>query len=339
MATTATINTGSLPQFTDLVKRSFIGGLEILSRDMRDASFVIEENQAENTGTYKRITERLTRSEYASGRPEGDVAKQTQVQYGYEKDLSITTIALAVSITKVMRKGGKDKEIIDKVTSLTEVVPNTIDADLSHRITFFTATTYVNRDGDTVDITVGDGLALGSAVHTLTGSATTYSTIISGNPQFTKGALELGEKSMVEGTFNNLGQKMAVKPDTILTTDDPNTCNQVAELMKSTANVDSSNSGTFNVYQNKYKHVIAPRIATTANGSVDSTKAKYWALIDSRLSDFTLAILYDAELSTPMDGNNGEDISSGNWNYVVDAMYGIAIATPKAFRLSTGLGS
>lgn len=238
-----------------------------------------------------------------------------------------------------MRIAGKDQDIIDKVTALSVQVPNRIDLDLSHRITFATATTYVNMDGQTVDITVGDGLALASASHTLTGSATTFSTVVTSNPQFSQGALETAEKSFVEGTYNNLGEKMALKANTILTTDDPNTINQVRQLMNSTADVTSNNSGVFNNYKSKYTHVIAPRIATTATGAVDSTKAKYWALVASGASDFHLAILQDATLSTPMDGNNGEDISSGNWNYVVRGVHGICIVTPRARRISTGLGA
>ena len=60
---------------------------------------------------------------------------------------------------------------------------------------------------------------------------------------------------------------MSLKADTILTTDDPNTINQVRELMNATADVSTSNSATFNVYKNKYRHVVAPRIATTATGA------------------------------------------------------------------------
>ena len=338
MATTPTINTNSLPQFTDLVKRSFLDGLKSLDQSMRNSGIVLEETMAQNTGLYKRYAERLTRNEYASFRAEGDAASQALIQYGYEKDLGVTTVALAVSITELMRVGGKDQDILDMVTDLTTVVPNSMDLDLSHRISFFTATTYVDRDGRTIDITVGDGLALGSASHTLTGSATTYSTLITGNPQFSKGSLETAEKSFVEGTYNNLWEKMTIKADTILTTDDPNTINQVRELMNATADVSTSNSATFNVYKNKYRHVVAPRIATTATGAVDSTKAKYWGLVASKASDFHLTILQSPTLSTPMDWNNGEDIATGNWNYVVRAIYGICIVTPRAFRLSTGLG-
>jgi len=51
-------------------------------------------------------------------------------------------------------------------------------------------------------------------------------------------------------------------PDVIVTTDDPNTINQVRELLNATADVSTDNSGTFNAYKSKYKHVVSGRIAT-----------------------------------------------------------------------------
>ena len=128
-------------------------------------------------------------------------------------------------------------------------------------------------------------------------------------------------------------------PDKIITTDDPNTINQVRELLKATADVSTSNSGTFNVYASKYKHVKSGRIATTATGAVDSTKRKYWFLASSRYSDFYLCTLEQPYLKTPTNGNNGEEFSSENWNYLTGATYGMAIVTGKWIRCSTGLGA
>jgi len=206
-----------------------------------------------------------------------------------------------------MRDTGKDAAIMRRITFLGEVGPNTIDLDIAHRFTFATATSYTRTAGGTsttVDITVGDGLALLSAVHKLTGSATTYNNIITGNPQFSKGALENAEKLFVEETYDNLGVKMFMKADTILTTDDPNTINQVRELLHATANVDSNNANTFNVYSNAYTHVISHRIATTAAGAPDTTKRKYRFLIASKSSTMYLAMLNEPYLKTPADGNN-----------------------------------
>lgn len=330
------ISTYSLPQFTDLVKRSFTKNLEELPKVMRNADFVVKDVQPHGTGDVKRFAERLQRNQYASFRAEGDKSDNARVQYGYEKDLSIYTVALEVSITKRMRDAGKNQAILDQVTDLSEVCPNRMELDLSHRFSFAWSTSYTDLDGRNVDVSVGDGLALIATGHTLTGSATTYSTQITGNPQFSKGALEITEQSFVENSYNNLGEKIAMKPNTILTTDDPNTCHQVQELIKATSDVTSNNSGTFNVYQNSYKHVKAPRIATTATGAVDATKRKYWFLIDSNMSDLYFTVLNEPYLKTPMDGNNGEDFSSENWNYVAAADYGITTVSAKWIRGSKG---
>lgn len=41
-----------------------------------------------------------------------------------------------------MRDTGKERDIINRLTFLGEVGPNTIDLDLAHRLTFHTATSY-----------------------------------------------------------------------------------------------------------------------------------------------------------------------------------------------------
>lgn len=165
-----------------------------------------------------------------------------------------------------MRDAGKDQDILRQIINLSQVCPNRMDLDLAHRFTFARSTSYTDLDGITVDTSMGDSLATISASHTLTGSATTYSTQITGNPQFSQGSLEIAEKSFVEESFNNLGEKVYCMPNAVLTTDDPNTCNEVARLLKANADVDTSNSGTYNVYKTKYRHVKSHRIATDANG-------------------------------------------------------------------------
>jgi len=334
---TAIITSPTHNQFTDLVTRTFTETLKSLPQVMRTAPFVNEEKIAENTGLNKRFAERLHRDEYGSFRAEWDIAKNAKVQYGYEKDLTVYTISKAISITELMRIWGKKTDIISQVLDLSKIVANRMDLDLSHRFTFAASTTYTDMDGRVVDLTTGDGLALASASHTLTGSSTTYSTVITSNPVFSKTSLETAEKSFVEGTYSNIGEKMTLPwTRVILTTDDPNTQNIVKELMNATADVSTSNSWTFNVYKNKYQHVVAPRIATTATGAVDSTKAKTWALIAPEASDFYLGVLKEATLSTPSDGSNGEDLRSWNWTYVTSGIYGMCIVTARAFRISNG---
>ena len=336
----ANFSSMSMPQFTDLIQRNFLYFKKALPQVMKSASFVIKDTLPHGTGNVRRYAQAVDATQYAGIRAEWGTSRQAKIQYGYEKDLTTYTISQERSITKLMRDAGKNPEMKKAITDLSEVCPNTIDLDLSHRFTFHTATSYTRTAGGTsqsIDLTVWDGLALASAVHKLTGSATTYNNIVTGNPQFSKCSLENAEKLFVEETYDNLGVKMAMYPDTILTTDDPNTIHQVQELFQATANVDSSNANTFNVFHNAYKHVISPRIATDANGSPDTTKRKYWFLIASKNSSMYFTILNEPYLKTPMDGNNGEDFSSENWNYMAVADYGITIVSPEWIKCSTGL--
>tara|TARA_R110000868_G_scaffold402217_2_gene678373 strand:+ start:2648 stop:3586 length:939 start_codon:yes stop_codon:yes gene_type:complete len=311
--------------------RTFQDKQKKLPQVMKNSGFVQVNTLPMHTGDSKIFAERIDTTQYAGVRDEGEDAAEGVVQYGYEKTATVYTIAQTRSITKIMRDAGKDPQIIDKITSLTEICPNTIDLDLAARLTFAWSTTYT-YDGATRTITVGDGLALISAVHTLTGSATTYSNQITANPAFSQGALETAEKSFVEEAYDNLGIKTYYTPTTIVTTDDPNTINEVRRLLNATANVDSSNAGTVNVYANKYKHVISGRIATTATGARDTAKSKYWFLVCADASDFYFYSLVEPYVKAPNDGNNGEEFASENWTYLAAATYLIAIVSGKWIR-------
>lgn len=333
------ISSYSFSEFTDLVDRSFIDWLKSIPQQMRNSWIVIEKPLEMHSGEWRRFAERLHRSQYTKTRDEWDTASAAEVQYWYEKDMQVKTESRSISITKRMRVAWKDQDILDEVTSLSEICPVSIDLDLAHRLTFAWSTSYTDRSWKTIANDVWDDLALIYTAHTLTWSSTTYSNEISWNPQFSKWALENWEKLFAEATYNNLGEKMVMIPDTIITTDDPNTINQVRELLNATADTDTSNSWTFNVYKSKYKHVISWRIATDANWAPDTTKRKYWFLADSRSSDFYLWMLEAPYLKTPTDWNNWEEFSSENWNYLAATTYWITIVTWRRIKGSKWDGS
>lgn len=60
----------TLPQFTDLVERSFTRNMESVQNTMRASLVVIDEPMAMNSGDSKRYAERTHRDEYASKRGE-----------------------------------------------------------------------------------------------------------------------------------------------------------------------------------------------------------------------------------------------------------------------------
>ncbi len=333
------LNTATLPQLTDLVQRMFEKGLEQVPQVLRKSGIVNEMAVPEGTGQFRRFAELPDRNLYAANKDEGAPADQARIQYGYEKDMQIKRVGLDVGITVEERKQNKYPEVIRRLTDLSEVCPSRIELDLNHRFSFAFATSYTDLSGDTVDVTVGDGLALASAVHTLTGSATTYNNIVTGNPQFSKGSLAAAKRLAVEETYNNLGEKVMMDFDVIVCTDDEDTNNQIDELLNATADVTSSNAGTFNVYKGAMKKVRLPLMATTATGAVDTTKRKYWCIVSTKDSQFHLGISEAPFLKTPVDGNNGEDFSTENWNYASRAAYGVTVTGARWIKISKGDGT
>jgi len=291
-----------------------------------------------NSGNTREFTE-IDGQEYARFKGESAQAERASVQQGYSKTMTMFRVALDIGISYEMRTQNKYPEVVRKLTNLGKQVANRMDLDLAHRIGFGASTTYTDMDGRVVDISVGDTLALFSAVHTLRGSSSTFSNIVSGNPRLSKGALESAERLVVEQTLNQFGEKMTMSFNKLWTTDDPNTVNTAKEYLQSTADVEGANPGVKNVYMSKYQHVILPRVATTAAGAVDSTKRYYWGLASSDMSTAYLGVWEEPHLKSPSAGNNADDFASDDWNFGARGGYGIATVSAAWIKFSTGLGA
>lgn len=335
------LNTVSISEFTDLVNRNWS-----IHNDMVKVgparSLYISEDMANHTGTSRRYTE-IDVQTYASIKEEGADAGKATVQKGYEKDMTVRRFAKEIDITFEMRRFNKKPEIVAQLTSLSHFCPQRMELDLTHRLTFATATSYTDMDGQTVATTVGDGLALVSASHIVRGSSSTFSNVITGNPAFSKGGLEVAEGQANTQIVSQFYERRVMNFNTIVTSDDPSTVNSVKQFLMSTTDVDQNNPGVVNVYKGKYQHVILPQLATDASGAYDSDKAKYWALVAAGQGvagwQAYCGIWEAPNLKTPAPGNNGEDVHNDNWTYGTRCSYGIATVSPKGFLLSTGLGS
>jgi hypothetical protein len=331
-----TINGLSMPQFLDSLNRAFTTVKpDPLDDIMLNSPMVRKESIPLGTGATRVFTERLSTDQYASQGVSGAPAKQARVQYGYEKALSVEQHDKSVSIDPQTRLLGKYQEIIAEVTNLVPAGRREIDLALAHRFSFATATSYGNSGGATVDTTGADGLPMLSAVHPTSGSPRTWSNIVPGNPQFSKAALTVGLKVGVENTMDNLGQKLQADYNVILTTDDPDTVIAVKELVNATANVDSNNAGTFNYFGNGFKHIMSKRIATDKDGFRDSTKSKYWFLISPTFAPIVYGEAMAPTAFTPAVGNNGVDFMTQNWNYLVQAQWGICMPSARGIIGST----
>lgn len=332
------LNTISLSDFTRNATIIFLKAMDSVMSPMRQSGLFRIEDIPANSGNVRDFTE-IDLNEYASIKGQSDQASRAKVQQGYSKTAVAYRIANDIGISYEMRTQNKYTEVVARLTNLATQAVKKMDLDLSHRISFGTATTYVNADGNTVDISMGDTLALFSTAHTVRGSGVTYRNRLANNPQFSRGSLEAMEKLVVEETINQFGEKKAMTFNVLWTTDDPNTVNTVREVLRSTASVVSNNSGVDNVYKGKYDHKILPRIATTALGLVDSTKAKYWGLACTEMSSAYLGVLEEPRLKTPAAGNNGEEFSTDDWNYGVRAGYFITIVSGAWVKFSSGDGT
>ena len=329
------LNTISLAVFTRLAGVIFEKAKEAVEATCRNSGIFVVEDVPDNSGEVRDYTE-IDLQLYTADKQQGNQAARARVQLGYNRQLTVVRQALDIGITYEMRKFNKYPDVVRKLTNLAQTPLNRLELDLQHRLGFGTATTYTNKDGRVVDISLGDTLALWSTAHTLTGSATTYRNRLAGNPQLSKGALEGMERLIAEETLNNFGQKIAIPFDILWTTDDPATVNTALEYLNSVAAPDFANSGVTNVYKAKFKHVKLPLVATTAAGAVDAAKRRFWGISSSLMSDAHLAIWETPHLKSPSELNAGEDFPTDDWNFGVRAGWGIGIVTGRAHRFSSG---
>lgn len=326
MASTTLLNTVTLSEFTDLVAKEFAMTQQMVS-PVAKKLFIMDDMSA-NTGDSRRYDEVDTET-FASLKREGMDASKAAVGVGYSKTMYAKRIAKEVDITWEMRRYNKKPEVMGQLTSLSHFCPQRIELDLTHRFTFAGSTSYVDMDGETVDITTGDGLSLVNAAHTLKFSASTYRNRVTADPVFSTSALEAAEQLTVSNILSNFGERRVLNFNTIVSSDDPATVREIKKTMQSTADVDQDNPGVINTYKGKYDHVILPYLATTATGAYDSTKAHYWFLMaagqgvmgwQAYFGQFEAPHL---KSPAPAEGNNGEDVHNDNWTYGTRAAYGI----------------
>ena len=334
------LNTVTLSDFVKNAQIIFLRAMDTVQMNARGSGMFMVESVPQNTGNTRDYTE-IDLENYAKAKREGAQSERARVQQGYTKIARLKRIALDIGITYEMRTQNKYQEVVSRLTNLGMLAAHRIELDLSHRITFGQAVSYTDMDGDTVDISTGDGLSLFNAAHTVRGSALTYRNQLAGNPAFSRTALEGMETLIVEDTINQFGEKMAIPFDVIFTTDDPNTVNTVRTELNSTATtVVDQNSGVVNVNQTKYRHVMLPLVSTDAFGNVDSTKAKYWGLASTMATNAHLGMHEEPRLKTPpTEGNNAEEFSTDDWNFGTRAGYFICIVTGTWIKFSEGDGT
>jgi hypothetical protein len=323
------LNTLTFPEMTDLIRREWVATQSMIKPQAMQ--LFITDPIGKGKGNTKRYDEIDTET-YAKLKRQGEAVQKASVGVGYNVTMTKKRIGLEIDITQEMRDENRYPEVGALITNLTHFCPQRIELDATHRLTFGQSTSYVDMDGETVDITGGDGLAIFSAVHTLKFSATTWSNIVSGNPVFSQGALEAAELLTTTDILNNFGDKRVLMFNTIICGTDPNTKNAIKQFLNSSSDVDQNNPGVINTHQNAYKMLVLPQLATTALGANDATKRRYWFLGALQQGVNGLQAYYGQweaphMVASPTSGNNMEDPHRDIWSWGTRAGYGFTIVS------------
>ena len=358
----AVLNTISYEDMVDLIDREFLAGWDSIDQTMLSSGIVKSNYIGGGKGNTKRRKETLSTNEYAPKKPEGTQFKHTDVQQGYYKDTVSTTYGVMVTITLEARHHDKTEEYDRAISQIRNQLPQRMDLNLSQFFGEGLATSYVDQDGDTIDISTGDGLSLWNTAHTLTGSATTYRNILATNPQFSETALESMEDMIRTNVYNNQGEQMSGDCDVLWTTDDPVTVNAVKRLLQATGYVGTTNPGPGglaslpggsnhaaipNTYQSKYKHVVLKRVdmSVGATGVVnkDLAKSKFWGLACSKKTSFYHDVFMEPQFNTPAVSQTsgyrtGEDTQTLDWYFSAVGMWDDCIVSANGLYFSQGNG-
>lgn len=323
------LNTGTFPGFSDNINKYY---LDFLTNYKPEAeNLFIEMNVGENAETIKRMDEE-DMSQYAHDKAQGQDAERLAFGTGYYKEIQAFRIGAQLNISYEMRVAPRMKlgQAIDR---FVESVPNRMELDKQHNLTFINATSYVNMDGRTVDVTGGDGLAGASATHPLSHSTTVWSNIVPTNPGLSVTALEAAEKLAVTDILDNYGLPVYM-PFThlIVSKQDPNTERVAREILRSTTLITQANPGVINTFQQKYELMVLSRIATDAIGRTDASKSKWWflAALGNRSNRFqAYHIIWEAPHMNPAPAgsNNGIDPYNDDYTYGARARYGFGVVS------------
>jgi hypothetical protein len=307
-------------QFNDLVKNANVMWREEYEKVPKAARQLYDIIGNENlTSEYSHIDS----PGFARRKDQGSPYTVGSPKQGYTLNLTKSRIGLRDSITWEMRKYDKYREIEKKMRGLGESTAERIELDLTHMFTFgLQGASYTNMDGETVNTVTGDGLAIFSNSHTITGSSTVVDNL-NGTAAFNRSNLEAAER-LFRNMVNMNDVKVTPKPNTIITSDDPAVENVVKEFLRSVDAPDTAERST-NVYKGKYQHISLPYLATDANGAPSSTGRYYWMLADLSKKD---AICEFSEMPTftmATPGGNGDDFDTDDWKAKSSASYAYGV--------------
>lgn len=329
------ISTMSVPAIQDLVKKSFTKETLQGIGDIR--KIFIKETADWSTDT-KRIHE-LDRERFAEQKVQGQASAQRGISQGYYKDIVRKTISITRLVSGEAFQALTAHKLAEYATQTSKDIVDKAELDMRNFLGYSTgATSYVDNGGFTIDLTVGDGLAVFNATHTLKNSTDTYSNILSGAPTLTNVALESAEDYFNYNVKDNYGQKIEMRPNTLITSRKAIMVNKVDRLFgsvspESIAGTANANSGVKNSYRNRFTHLVVEFDVTSLNAT-DANLAYYWFLAALGGSPEERFQAYYVSWMSPMVAP--AEVNQDKWilSYTARAAYGLGAVSGKGILVS-----
>lgn len=211
--------------------------------------------------------------------------------------------------------------------------------DLSNFLSFFSSTSYTNLDGNSVDVSTGDGNPIAYSAHTLTNSTTTFRTRLAGNPILTTAAVEQAMTNFAQQCIGNNGDRLMLMGDALITTSNQQQYHRALQIVRSMAPVTAPNSGVYNPLRNALRVLRYFYFDSLATGLVDTTKSEYWALVDTKNPGGVIYVTEQPNVMVPTLNNGGIQWLNDNRTIRGTACYVITWLNPRNIQASTGDGT
>jgi hypothetical protein len=329
------LNSVTFEGYADNIEKIYQEFLTVYKEE--SAMLYMSENVGEYAETVKRYDEQ-DMNQYANDKPQGNDAQRLAFGVGYTKSVFAFRVGAQLNVSYEMRVA-KRFELSKAIQRFVSSAPSRMELDRQHRLTFSNALSYINISGRVVDVTVGSGGSLINSVNPLAFTTITFSNLVPGGPAGSVTALESAEQLFVTDILDNFGLPVVMDPSHVICCkQDPNTVRVFAQILRSTTLVTQANPGVVNTFLQKYELMVLSRVATTATGATDSSKAKWWFLAAlkgiNRLQSHETIWEAPHMNPTPAGSNNGVDPYNDDYTFGARARYGHAITSGRGIVAS-----
>lgn len=308
-------------KLTDATRRSFKMGFKLVPLGGR-AIFNVQETDKE-TETFNSASF----DQFASSTNQGVNYASFDPTDGDELTLTQGKITASLEVTK--ESGMYDQygitAALEGAEGLGTMCAKRIELDTQQLLSQGSATSYTDKDGNTVTSTSADGVAIFSNSHTVNGSSSTYDNLDA--TAFGQTGLE-ALLNLFRLFLNQDGQRIDRIPDTIFSTGKPALVELIKEYNKGMNHIEDATRG-INTYQGRFDNVVLDYLDVDTSGANDATKDDYWGLVIRGDRNLKLRVSQNPVLHpVQLVQRNRNDL------YQADAHYALGVEDPNCIAIS-----